>query len=262
MILWKHELRMNKKVLLFWSFGVGIICFGCLLLFESLADTIAQMAGFYASLGMFAKAFGMDRLNIGTVEGFYATEIAMVFSIGGAMFAAQIGASLLAKEEEGHTGEFLHALPFTRTAVVGWKYLAMLAMLLVFQMICMLWELAGMALIGGMPNLESYVWYHAAQILLQFEVGSICFLISAISRKKQLGGVFSLAVFLYLADMLCRVIPGIEWLKYVTPYYFSNAADIFTKGRPDAVLAAVCCAVTVLTGIGALLVYKRRDLAS
>ena len=92
----------------------------------------------------------------------------------------------------------------------------MLAMLLVFQMICMLWELAGMALIGGMPNLKSYVWYHAAQILLQFEVGSICFLISAISRKKQLGGVFSLAVFLYLADMLCRVIPGIEWLKYVT----------------------------------------------
>ncbi|MDO4322640.1 MAG: ABC transporter permease subunit [Lachnospiraceae bacterium] len=262
MTLLKHELKRNGKALLIWSMCVGAVCFGCLLLFESLAETMKSMAGLYAGMGIFAKALGMDRLSIATMEGFYSTEIGLIFATGGAMYAAMTGAAMLSKEEEGHTGEFLYTLPLGRLAIVRWKYLAMLVLVLLFQAIGIVWETAGFALAGEMPAPREYALYHLAQLLMQAEIGSICFLISSLSRKKQTGAALGLAVLLYLADLLCRVMPSIENLKYVTPYYFSNATDIFAEGTINMPLAALSFAVTAAAGICAGMIYERRDLAA
>ena len=83
MTLLKHEMKMNLKALLIWSCCIGFSCFGCLLLFGSLKDTMDQMADVYAQMGSFSAALGLDRLSISTMEGFYATEIALIFAIGG-----------------------------------------------------------------------------------------------------------------------------------------------------------------------------------
>ena len=48
MTLLKHEMKMNLKALLIWSCCIGFSCFGCLLLFGSLKDTMDQMADVYA----------------------------------------------------------------------------------------------------------------------------------------------------------------------------------------------------------------------
>ncbi|MDO5423761.1 MAG: ABC transporter permease subunit [Eubacteriales bacterium] len=262
MILFRHEVKQNGKSLLIWAVCIGLISFGCLLLFENLADTIGQMAKAYASMGKFSEALGMDRLNISTIEGFYATEIALIHAIGGAMFAAMTGASLLSKEEEGHTAEFLHALPLGRSRIVRQKYTALAALVFLFQIITVLAELAGFAAAGEMPDKNAYAWYHGAQFLMQLEVGSVCFLISAACKRKQIGTALGLALVLYFADMICRILPGTESLKYVTPYYFSNATDIFLAGKMDGILAGIGLAVTAASTAAACFVYKNRDLAA
>lgn len=261
-MLLKHEVKMNFKILLVWSCCVGVTCFGCLLLFEGLSGAMAQMAGFYAKLGAFSTAFGMDRLNIGTMEGFYGTEVALIFAIGGAMFAAMIGAGMLSKEEEGHTSEFLNTLPLSRGTIVRWKYLAVLVLITAFQCICILWELAGFALAGEMPEAGTYLLYHGAQLLMQVELGSVCFLISAVTRKKQTGGALGLAVLLYMADLMCRILPKLKLLKYITPYYFSNAADVFLDKKLDAGLTTLSVVVAAAAFAGAILIYRRRDISA
>lgn len=261
MTLWKHEIKMNYKSLLVWSGCVGLICFGCLWLFEGLAGTMGRMSGLYANLGKFSAAFGMDRLAIGTIEGYYAAEIALIFSVGGAMFAAMTGAVMLSKEEEGHTSEFLNTLPLGRTYIVLCKYLAMTAVILGFQTVCMIWELAGFAVTGEMPGLREYVLYHAVQFLMQEEMGSICFVISSASRKKQTGAALGLAVLLYLADMSCRILPALKNLKYLTPFYYSNASDIFYYGRADGRMLLIHILLLAGMVFGAVLIYERRDLA-
>ncbi len=135
MILLKHELKINMKALCIWSFCIGIINFGCILLYEGLADTMEQMSEVYAQMGAFSTALGLDRLSLDTMEGFYATEVALIFAVGGAMFAAMTGAAMLSKEEEGHTAEFLHALPFGRNYILGWKYVSAAALIVLFQII-------------------------------------------------------------------------------------------------------------------------------
>ena len=125
MTLLKHEIKMNLKALLIWAFSVGILCAGCILLFESLEESMRGMADAYSDMGAFSAALGMDQLNVSTLKGFYGTEVALMFAIGGAMFAAMTGAAMLSKEEEGHTCEFLVTLPLGRRSIFWWKYVGM-----------------------------------------------------------------------------------------------------------------------------------------
>lgn len=260
MTLFKHELQMNYKSLWIWSVCIGFINFGCLLLFERLAETMNQVSEAYSQMGGFSAALGLDRLSISTMEGFYAAELGLILAIGGAMYAAMVGAVMLSKEEEGHTAEFLHALPLGRSYIVWWKFCSVVVLILLFQVICILWELAGFALIGNMLEWRKYILFHGAQFIMQMEVGSICFLISSACKRKQTGAALGLAVLLYLMDILSRVMPDMENLKYVTPYYFSNAADIFSTSQVNMKMVGIAVTVIVVTALGADLIYGKRDL--
>lgn len=260
MILLIHEWKRNRKTLLIWALSVGLLCGGCLLLFRSLEESMAGMAEAYAEMGAFSTALGMDKISVSTMEGFYAAEIGLMFALGGAMFAALTGASIVAKEEEGHTAEFLHALPLGRGYIIGWKYGAMILLILAFHVICLVCIGIGFLCAGQYPPAEEFVLYHGAQLLMQLEVGSLCFLLSAVSGRRQTGGALGLAMLLYAAELLARVLPKLEKLKYITPYYFSNATDIFTAGKIDPGMALLSLAVTVAAVAAAAVVYERRDL--
>jgi len=262
MVLLKQELKAYSKTLAIWMMCIGVCCFSCLLLFESLKDSMGEMADMFSMMGGFSMALGMDQVNIGTIEGFYATEVALIFALGGAMFAAMTGAAILSKEEEGHTADFLHTLPFGRDYIVLWKYAAVCLLCLLFSAGTMLWILLGFLCMGEMPPVREFFLYHGAQLLLQLELGSICFLISAVGRKRQIGGALGIAVLLYFAELMCRVVPAIENLKYVTPYYFANASDIFSTGKLHRGMAVCSVFVTIISAFLSLYLYRRKDLAA
>lgn len=262
MTLLKHEIRQNWKSLLIWTACIGFACFGCILLFKSLKESMEQMDSAYAQMGAFSAALGLDRLSVSTMEGFYATEVALMFAIGGAMFAAMTGAAIVSKEEEGHTSEFLNTLPFGRDYIIGWKYAAVTALIFLFNFICIIWVLSGFAAAGEMPDRKEFMLYHGAQLLMQMEVGSVCFLVSSFCKKKQTGAALGFAVLLYMMDLMCRIVPDIEGLKYVTPYYFSNASNIFTEGSVNKQMLTVSVCVTAFSACLAAFVYRKRDLAA
>lgn len=259
MTLFLQELKMNRKQLLAWTICIGICCFGCILLFGGVKETMEEMGEVYAQMGAFATALSLDRMNSGTMEGFYATEVSLIFAVGGAMFAAMLGICMLAKEEEGHTAEFLYTLPLGRTDIVAWKYAAMTALILLFNGVCICWELLGFACVGERAPLKEFWLFHGAQLLMQFEIGSLSFLASAFCRKKQVGAALGFAILLYGMDLMCGIVPDIENLKYVTPYYFSNAADIFINGNLDGKMVGISVAVTILCGGGAAIFYNGKD---
>ncbi|MBQ9135401.1 MAG: ABC transporter permease subunit [Lachnospiraceae bacterium] len=260
MVLFWHECRQNRKNLFIWALCVGALCFGCLLLYGSLEESMEDMAGMFSELGAFSMALGMDKINIGTLEGFYAIEIALILSLGGALFAALTGSAICAKEEEGHTAEFIHTLPVSRSSILVQKYGAMVGLMVVFEIINILLILAGFTCMGSMPDMEKFVLYHGACFLMHLEIGSICFLLSAVMKKKPTGAALGLSVFLYLADLLCRVLPDLENAKYITPYYYANAADIFAEGSINPVMLGTGVVVSVLSFLLALLIYNKRDI--
>lgn len=262
MVIWKHELKQNSKVWLVFCLIVGICCCGCILLFDSVAESMEQMAASFAGMGNFATAFGMDKISIATLEGFYSAEISLIFSLGGALFSSMTGASLLSKEEEGHTAEFLHTLPLGRTRIVVSKYTALISLVLAFNAIGVLFEILGIGMIGETFAWKEYIQYHILSLLMQIELGSVCYLISACTKKKQIGMALGLSILLYLLDVMCRVIPDLEKAKILTPFYYCNAADLFAKEPVESEGIFIGVLIIVVSVLAAEVVYRRRDLAN
>lgn len=262
MILYRHEMRMSAKSLLLWTLCVGGLCLGCILLYTSLEESVSGMAAAYSNMGAMSAALGMDKMSLATLNGFFATEIALMHELGGAMFAAILGTAMLSKEEAGHTAEFLYVLPIGRGRIVLWKYLALVSNILIFNLVCAALYLLGFWLLGEEIRGREMALFYLAQILMQMEIGSICFLISAFGKRNRMGAGLGVAILLFAADMMCRIIPAIENLKYVTPFYYANAADIFTEGSVDRTMAGIGAAVMLAAFGAAWRKYCRKDLAA
>lgn len=262
MTLYKHEMKRNFKSLLIWTLCVGGLCFGCILLYTSLEDSLQNLADVYANMGAMSVAFGMDKMSLATLTGFYATEVGMMHGLGGAMFAAILGTSMVSKEEAGHTAEFLNVFPISRGRIVVEKYMALISNVFAFNLVCVVLYVSGFVMMGEDIMAKEMAYYHMAQFLMQAEIGTVCFMISAFSKRNLMGAGLGVAILMFAADMMCRIIPAIENVKYITPFYYSNGADIFTSGTLEAGMVAIGTGILLLTFAVALVKYCRKDLAA
>lgn len=256
-----HELKELRKSLIIWSLTLGVICYGCILLYQSLAGSIDNIADSYAKMGDMSKVFGLDKVSLATLDGYFATEIALMFGIGSGMFASLIGVISLSKEEEGHTSEFLYTLPYSRLEIIAWKCISIFVTLICFNIIGISMEVLGIWQTGLKFSTDSFLQYHLAAFIMQLECYSICFLISALSRRRQVGMALGVTLILYIMDMMGRLIPDIENIKYITPYYFANGAAIFSKAEQKNMIP-ISLAVSCTCLLASFVTYQKRDLSA
>ncbi len=259
--IFKYEWKSGIKNLLIWGLAVGGMGLVCILLYKSMEGAMADMADSFAGMGAFSDAFGMSTLSIATLTGYFATEIGTIHALGSSMFAATVATVILSKEEDGHTSEFTFSLPMSRYTIIAMKYAAVLANLICFAAICALLYSVGFIGLGEKLGRE-FIWYILLQLLMNVEVASICFLVSAVSKKNRLGVGISVAMILYLFDLMARVVPDLEDILIISPFSYANATAIFAKEPVDggALIFGVLVTV-VMTGASAI-IYGRRDLAS
>lgn len=102
MTIYKHELRETFKSTMIWSVSVALFLMMYILVYPAFQDQIGSMNDIVKNMGNFTEAFGLNESSMSTAFGFYAVEAGLVLSIGGAMFAATSGISMVAKEEANH----------------------------------------------------------------------------------------------------------------------------------------------------------------
>jgi ABC-2 type transport system permease protein len=158
--------------------------------------------------------------------------------------------------------EFLHTMPVSRTYIYLWKYVTLLLLIVVFNAVCIGLDVVAFVAIGEEIALVEYVEYHLLAFIMQVEIGSICYLISAVCRRKQIGLALGIAVLFYVMDIMCNIMPDLEFLKYFTPYYYANAAQIYSGGDSRMGLMFLGLAVTAVVVILGGVVYKKRDMAA
>ena len=121
MTIVKHELRQGKTACLIWTASITFLLMVCILIFPEMQGDMDTVGELFASMGSFTAAFGMDRLNIGTLIGFYVVECGNILGLGGAFFASLTGASMLAKEKKDRMAKFLLTYPVSRARAVTEK---------------------------------------------------------------------------------------------------------------------------------------------
>lgn len=263
MTLYKHELKMNRVSFAIWLAAVLAMAAGCIFLFPLIDESMADMSEAFASMGGFSAAFGMDKLPITTLEGFFGAEIGTIFALGGGMFASLLGIAALSKEESSHTAEFLHTLTLSRPGIVTGKFFALLTFIALFDLVSFGVFVGSAALIGESLSLKCLAAYCVAQFAAQTELGCICLALSASTRKSSVGLGLGVALVLYVLDIVARITEEADFLKFITPFSFSNATDVFVSdGEIALVPLCIGLAVTAVSIISAYTVYAQRDIAS
>lgn len=233
MTLVKHELRQGKASLLIWTGAIGFLLAVCVFLFPEIKGQMGDVSDVFASMGSFTAAFGMDRLNFGTLIGFYAIECGNVLGLGGAFFAALCAVGILSKEEKERTAEFLLTHPVSRIRVITEKLVAVMVQILVMDIVIFAVCVGSMAAIGEEVPWKEVSLMHLSFFLLQVELAGICFGISAFLRKGSIGVGLGVAVMMYFLNLVANMAEVAEFLKYITPFGYTDGADIVTNGCLD-----------------------------
>lgn len=255
-----HEWKQYGKMLFIWTAVIAGMNFVLMMIFPEMAEQMEGVTELFSDMGSFSAAFGMNRISVATPLGFYGIEGGTILSVGGGMLAAVLGGGILSKEEQGHTAEILFTMPHRRQTIVYAKLIAVLTMLCLFSLVCALIGMLSFFVIGEELLWKQFLLYHMAGLLLQLELGMLCFGLSAFFTRTSLGANIGIAVGFYFLQLFINVTDKADWLKYLTPYYYADAANVLAEGRIEAVpafLGLLYGAAAVLVGVK---YYGRRDL--
>ena len=260
MTILKKELRTNAAGLAVWALSVGGLMAVCVGLYPSMESEMENVSALFAQMGSFSAAFGLDTLPFGSLIGFYGTECGNLLGLGGASYAALTGMGMLAGEEGGGTAEFLLTHPVSRLRVGAEKLMALAVLVLTLNAVCFACGAGAIAAIGGQADWGDLMRLHGAMLLMQWEIGGVCFGLSSLLRRGGAGLGLGLTALLYFAGLIINLDARLDGLRFFTPYFYADAARLLS-GEPVAGALAAGCAWAVLGAGFGLWQFRRKDIA-
>lgn len=261
MTIVRHELKQGRTAFLVWAGVIAALLGICIFLFPEMKEEMDTVSEMFASMGAFTAAFGMDKLNFGTLTGYYAIECGNVLGLGGAFYAAIIATDVLSKEERVHTADFLLTHPLGRVRVMTEKLASVLIRIVLLNLLIYGISVLSMAAVGEAIPWKEVNLLHLAYFLMQLELAGICFGISAFLRRGSVSIGLGIAALMYFMNLIANITESAKDLKYLTPFGFCDGALIAAEGKLDGVVLAAGMALGALGILAAYLKYPKKDIA-
>lgn len=261
MTIIRHELKQSKISLIIWTVAIVFLLDICIFLFPEMKGEMNDVSEVFSSMGSFTQAFGMDKVNFGTLIGFYAVECGNILGLGGAFFASLCAISVLSKEEKERTAEFLLTHPVNRVCVVAEKLISVLLQIVILNAVVYVSVVLSIVLIGETVAWQGITLMHTAYLILQFELAGICFGISAFLHRGSVGIGLGIAVIMYFLNIIANLTESAEFLKYITPFGYADGAEIAKNISLDMNMIAIGILFAVIGISAGFVKYCRKDIS-
>lgn len=261
MVLLKHELKQGKISLIIWTAVIAFMLAVCILIYPEMAGQMNEMSDMFSNMGSFSAAFGMDRINFGEFTGFFGVECGNVLGMGGAFFASLLGISALAKEEKEHTAEFLLTHPVCRRKVVMEKLLSVFSQIIILNAVVIGVTTLSILIIGETPEIKTMSLLFLAYFILQIEIAAICFGISAFISRGSIGIGLGMAALFYFLNIVANLTEDAKFIKYITPFGYTESADIIADGSINMRYLSVGVALALMGIATSFYQYSKKDIA-
>ncbi|MCF8011932.1 MAG: ABC transporter permease [Clostridiales bacterium] len=263
MHIYLQELKQNTRVFLIWLAIITIYC----VFYISLYPTVAEF-GMQDLIESYPEAllsaFDLNTLNMTEILGYFAMEGHLLVLLFGGIFAAMMAGNILAKEESERTIEFLYAKPITRNQIVTGKLLSLLTYIVLLNIIVFSATYITIKMVYEKSFDEPVFLYFALGSLLAHTALALTsfFISSLLSRSKN---VLSIAVGIslvtYAFNVIAKMAEKVEPLRYLSPFYYANAADIIQKGAMEGTRIIILLGISLAAAALTYLVYNRKDFA-
>lgn len=250
------ELRLRARNALSAAFGLVALTALLGALFPSLGDSIGDMD----LSGGFGNLIGGGDLS--GIEGWLRAEIVSVYGpVVFSFVAISAAVATTAREEEAGILGLLLAHPVPRGRLVLAKAAAIATLLVGLAVAVFAGMVLGVALAGGGVGVGHLAATALHLLLFSLAVGALALALAAGTGRAGLSTAVaaSTVLVMYLVNGLAPTVHAIEWLKYLTFFYYYEHHDPLTAGVGFGGLAVLAAATAALVAL-AVAGLRARDL--
>lgn len=259
--VFEMEWRQGRKAFLWWTGGISLFVMMMMMQYPSFSEQMAGLDALMSGMGLFTKMFGLDKIKMSTVIGFFGVEVGTVLGIGGGMFAAILGLSAVSREESRRTAEFLFSHPLKRSRALMGKLLCMILFIVLMNIGVTITSWLSFLVMGGKYVMADFLRLMVSQLLLHLEVGLICFGISCFNATEAIGVGIGITLMLYILNLMINVMDSLGILRFMTPFYYADYINLI-GGRlqwPEILAGYALAFLTLAAGI---IHYGQKDLSN
>lgn len=256
-----RELRANFKSFLIWTLSFVFLVFvytaefGVFRDSQEINDAMVQFEQMFQYLNIYVT-------DMTTPEGFTAM-VSLYFYLGLGIYSGLLGSSIISKEERDKTAEYLFTLPIKRNQVIVAKMLVAVLYALLLNLITMV-----MVILLMNPYNPTVIFYDFMMLLIpgvllfQLLFLSLGMVLSALLKQYKKSGSITIGLIIgsYLLSTIIGLVKELEFLKYIVPYEYFEAAVLLEQGKMDPIYLTISIFVILCSIIGTFIFYKKRDL--
>ena len=260
----KRELKVNLKSFIIWL-SILIVMFLLVYLMYPFIITDDTMKSMDELMKVFPedvlKAFNIDVSSISTAYGWFKTEGFMFVLLIVGFYSSMLGGSILLKEENNKTIEYLNSLPISRNRIVSSKVLVCFIYILLIVILLGLFNYVSLILSGDFFK-KQFILLSITPMLIGFPLFGINLFISTFMHKSKKSIVISLGlVFIfYLINMLSQISDKVSFLRYFSIYTLADIRNVMIDIRIKPIMIIISFLITVVTIILSYVNYNRKEL--
>ena len=259
----KRELKVNLKSFLIWL-SILIIMFGFVYAIYPFIITDESIESIDELMKVFPpeilKAFNMDMDSISTAYGWFKSEGFMFILLITGMYSSILGGSIILKEENDKTIEYLNSLPLKRSKIVTNKIIVGITYVLLIAIILGIFNYIGL-LLSCEFNQKQFFLLSITPILTGLPLFGINLFISTFMHKtkKTVGISLGLVFIFYLLNMLSELSTKVEFLKYFSLYTLADVRNVMANIAINPLMVIISIAITIITIIGSYTNYNKKE---
>ena len=264
MNLYFHELKKLKRSTIIW----GIVLLAIILLYMSFFPSMKDL-GFdeliYEKMNLFPEAV-LKALNLDNMPDFsnYLQYYAYVFQfiiMALYVYALVLGTSIISKEENEKTIEYLYANPISRKEIMTSKLLASFTTLALLMLSIFIFSYVLGIIFASSFVIIGLIKMMVFAFIVLIAYLSIGILLSVILKRMSQGPMIALGVFFgtYILGIISGIVEKLDFLKYVSPYNYAIPMSIL-RGDVDIIGMIISIFIIVICITLSYIVYNKKDM--
>lgn len=262
--MFKRELKVNLKSFLIWLiiliglFLVVFLIYPSIINSENIKMIDEMMEMFPTEL---LKAFNMDITTIDSAYGWLKTEgfVFILLIIG--CYSSILGSSILLKEENDKTIEYLNSLPITRNKIIINKVLVGLIYIILMVLILGIFNFVCLSLSGDF-NKKEYILLSITPLFSSITIYFISMFIATFTnkQKKMIGISLGIVFISYILNTLSTLSSNVEFLKYFSIFTLADIRNVITNNVINPIIIIISIIISLIFLILTIVKYNKKEL--
>lgn len=262
--MFKREIKVNFKGFLIWLLvlmGLFLVVF---LVYPSIVNS-SNIKDMDSLMEMFPeemlKAFNMDLSSITSAYGWLKSEgfVFVLLIIG--CYSGILGSTILLKEENDKTIEYLNSLPIKRNDIIINKVIVGIVYIILMTIILSIFNFIGLSCSGEFDH-KQYFLLSITPIFSSLVIFMVCMFLSTFTNKtkKMIGASLGIVFISYVLQMLSSIADSVSWLKYLSVFTLADIRNVIMDIRINPLMVVLSIGLFILFLIFTMIRYNRKEL--